>query len=108
MPETAEVAYTVFCQAKGYKNWAWWRDLPETEKDVWREVTREVFRQGWWESAPPPRGSEDRLAPVFFLVRVLLLPSGGISHDLPYPPHVLLAPLNGPEPSLHFFPPVMR
>jgi len=52
--ETARIAYEAFCAAKGYRTR--WDDLPETERDVWREVARMTFRHGWWEmAAPPPR-----------------------------------------------------
>lgn len=51
--ETGAIAYETFCKGKGYQNWKWWSELPETERQVWRQVAWEVMRQGWHEAAPP-------------------------------------------------------
>lgn len=54
------IAYETFCTVKRYANWQSWEKLPETEKDIWREVAREVFRKGWREKLPPsPRERRD-------------------------------------------------
>lgn len=57
--EVGQVAYETFCTIKRYPDWQSWEKLPETERDVWREVAREVFRKGWREKLPPPSGNQD-------------------------------------------------
>lgn len=57
--EVGEVAYSTFCTVKRYTDWKSWEKLPETEKDIWREVAREVFRKGWQEKLPPPSREQD-------------------------------------------------
>src|SRR6185437_13969865 len=48
--ETGQIAYESFARQKGYA--MTWRNLPEAEKDIWREVARSVFRKGWQERLP--------------------------------------------------------
>jgi hypothetical protein len=70
--EVGEVAYRTFCTVKGYTTWKKWSDLPETEKEVWRQVAQEIFRRGWQERLP-------------FLVPVLLLIAGPAPDDAEKP-----------------------